>query len=409
MNNSIGLNNSVYNWVNFEYDAQCFRDQISQWPDNDFAACTFTTGMVSFLNFTGNGKNSSFIDAYCIAPPPEPPLMLGFVGPLVRLGAYLSNLLLAMQIFYSPDDIRDAFGAQILTVYSLIFATSIALFKRQLTKFHAVLSVIMIGSPVTLYLWVYAILSIFRVPNRLSETLGPWSKKPDSGHPWKHSGQLLSRILVLLTMIIWIATVIFIYSSAPDRFAQPSCVKLFYDIIISKFYGAVGYLFVNAARTSPGGGVALALPVILIVVAWAVVLVLQRKVLWQNGWSLRFLVVWRHISIQYPFIHFTSVILLPSLYWMGCIELGLLNTRDNDGWNVSFGQILALFIVVQPLISVIPLIGDSPSSRKRIPRNNRQSVSMPYEPTTVISELPMVNMDHTEEDEVLYDPYKAKV
>jgi hypothetical protein len=134
---------------------------------------------------------------------------------------------------------------------------------------------------------------MFRVHHRLSETLGPWSKKVDPNRPWKRSGQYLSRFLVLFALAVWIATVIFIYVSHDNRFSQPSCVKLFYDIIISKFYGAVGYLLVELTKESAAFGAITLLPVILTMLAWGVALLLQRKVLWQNGWSLRFLVVWQ--------------------------------------------------------------------------------------------------------------------
>jgi hypothetical protein len=68
MNGTLGFNSS-YNWVNFENEAQCFSDQINAWPTVDFSACNFTAGMVSYLNFTGNGGNSSYISAYCLNPP----------------------------------------------------------------------------------------------------------------------------------------------------------------------------------------------------------------------------------------------------------------------------------------------------------------------------------------------------
>lgn len=81
---------------------------------------------------------------------------------------------------------------------------------------------------------------------------------------------------------------------------------------------------------------------------------MQRR----QGFSVRFWPIWlvlqfgldpdaknhhrRSVSERFPFIHATSVIILPPLYWFLTLGLGLLPTQDNRGWGVSFGQVTPL-------------------------------------------------------------------
>ncbi|EIN10014.1 hypothetical protein PUNSTDRAFT_133784 [Punctularia strigosozonata HHB-11173 SS5] len=350
----------TYGYVDYLNDTRCFIDQsVLAYPSIDYSPCTWTQGMVNFLNLTGSGGgNSNYIGAYCLNPPSDDDCPYGYcsqsdiAGPLVRIGAYLSNLFLSLLIFYSPDfdDIRESFQAQILTIYSLLFATSIAIFKEQLTKFHAVLSSIIVGSPVTLYLWVYATLSLFGKRHRLSGTLGPAPREEK-----RRGRHLLSKILVLGAFVMWLALVIFIFTAPSHRFSQPNCDVYRSDILIEKFYAAGGVILVQLAKISKAMGSVFSLPLLLTIVAWIVVIVARRKEIWKDGYSWHFWQVWHFVRDRYPFIHFTSVIALPFVYWVLTVELGLLGTQDNAGWNVSFGQLLALFIVVQPALSVLPL------------------------------------------------------
>jgi hypothetical protein len=40
----------------------------------------------------------------------------------------------------------------------------------------------------------------------------------------------------------------------------------------------------------------------------------------------------------FPFIHFVSVVIIPFLYWVACIELGVYNSNENQ-FTLTFGQV----------------------------------------------------------------------
>lgn len=40
----------------------------------------------------------------------------------------------------------------------------------------------------------------------------------------------------------------------------------------------------------------------------------------------------------FPFIHFISIVVIPFMYWVACIELGVYNSNDNE-FTLSFGQV----------------------------------------------------------------------
>lgn len=48
------------------------------------------------------------------------------------------------------------------------------------------------------------------------------------------------------------------------------------------------------------------------------------------------------------------MVALPFIYWVATIELGLINSNDNK-FTLSFGQVLAVFVAVPPVISVARL------------------------------------------------------
>ena len=76
---------------------------------------------------------------------------------------------------------------------------------------------------------------------------------------------------------------------------------------------------------------------------------------------------------NYPFLQFLSVVLVPALYWVGTVELGVLDSQDNT-FSLTFGQVgshstpfilwndpdesdkvLATFTAVPPIIEVVRL------------------------------------------------------
>jgi hypothetical protein len=79
------------------------------------------------------------------------------------------------------------------------------------------------------------------------------------------------------------------------------------------------------------------------------------------------------VGHDYPFVHFMSVVTLPFVFWLSTIEISLLSSNDNK-FQSSFGQvcpplssvalsclirdpqILALFVALPPLVSVLELV-----------------------------------------------------
>lgn len=44
------------------------------------------------------------------------------------------------------------------------------------------------------------------------------------------------------------------------------------------------------------------------------------------------------VGEYFPFIHFISLVIIPFMYWVACIELGVYNSNDNE-FILSFGQV----------------------------------------------------------------------
>ena len=40
----------------------------------------------------------------------------------------------------------------------------------------------------------------------------------------------------------------------------------------------------------------------------------------------------------FPFIHFVSLVLIPFMYWVACIELGVYDSNENE-FTLTFGQV----------------------------------------------------------------------
>jgi hypothetical protein len=72
----------------------------------------------------------------------------------------------ATLLFYShkPEAIREAYYAQVLTLYSIMVAAVIAVFQHNLTKFHALIAIELVASPLTIYMFLYGASSTLSLP-----------------------------------------------------------------------------------------------------------------------------------------------------------------------------------------------------------------------------------------------------
>lgn len=44
------------------------------------------------------------------------------------------------------------------------------------------------------------------------------------------------------------------------------------------------------------------------------------------------------VGEYFPFIHFVSLVVIPFIYWVACIELGVYDSNENE-FTLTFGQV----------------------------------------------------------------------
>jgi hypothetical protein len=173
-------------------------------------------------------------------------------------------------VFYAeePQAITEAYWSQILTLYSILVAAVISIGQTQLTKFHAIIAIELVASPLTFYVAIYAIRSMFGHKHRLDHLLG--------------RGKVHYRMLALGTVALLIG--FFIYVMIPahlQQFSQASCdaksmlVKLSFLLPVILFAGVIieGGLI---------GGIIVILPFALAVLSWVAGVYLRRHQLWYS-------------------------------------------------------------------------------------------------------------------------------
>lgn len=173
-----------------------------------------------------------------------------------------------MLIFYSPKKVKDAFWSQVLAMYSLLLTASISIFRRDLTKFHALTVSVIVASPLTIYLVIYSVRAIWGGEHRLENVLG-------KGHVFK-------RLLVLFAAVLWAALTIYTFlpQNAP-HFAQSSCKPR--PLLLNFFLITPISAAIEEGGERPWIGVVVAIPLLLLVVAWVIAILLKRYVIWPPG------------------------------------------------------------------------------------------------------------------------------
>ncbi|KAF8507424.1 hypothetical protein JB92DRAFT_2735294 [Gautieria morchelliformis] len=314
-----------------------------------------TNDMVSFLNLTTTSFRQGYLMAYCVKPPLDDGCPYGYcpnidvAGPLVRISAYLTNFFVGRR----PRDterININFWTQILSLYSLLFTCGISIIASSLTRFHAIIVMTMASSPLTIYIYFYAVRSIWAGEHRLSSVLG--------------KDRFFPRLLVLVAMAIWITLFFYILRPSRTPFSQESCEGAFGGVdkqVLQHFYILPVLIFIAAPTTAKCIAM---LPSLLTALAWAVVLLLRRREVWRTEKPFRFQFrkLWhlidvhfsRHVPSHYPFIRFVSVVLLPYGYWVAVVESALLLEMgaNDDHFSSAYGQILAVFVTLPPMIAV---------------------------------------------------------
>jgi hypothetical protein len=183
--------------------------------------------------------------------------------------------------------VQEAFWSQILTIYSLLFTCFISTARGDLTRFHALVVLALVLSPITLYFVAYSIRSFWSKEHRLESLLG--------------RTRYLRRFIVLAAGASWLG--IFIYAYLPkgvDHFAQASCKG---RTVTESFYLIVPFLYLIAYASDGYPVVFFALPVILMIAAWVVAILRKKTEIWPPGepYRLRFVKVW---SFTFPSCRF---------------------------------------------------------------------------------------------------------
>ncbi|KAJ7268086.1 hypothetical protein B0H12DRAFT_1097024 [Mycena haematopus] len=282
-------------------------------------------------------------------------------GILVRVSAYLANLLLGIVLMYSPEESATAVWTQLLTVYSLLVSGLIAIGDSSLSRFHSGMTIFLVMSPLSSSLVVYAVLGFCGRKHRLDNIL--------SGR----REHLVPRLLVLAYAIISLAILIFTSTAKESHFSANPCeddnlyksaAAVFTNLLFIPYAGVFIVVLLAAAAVdfddTTLGGLAFAalLPFLLIIASFVCGVVRQRHRLAaefraQNSrWKIW--VTWDVLAQQYPFMHFCGVFFIPMIYWVLVNELGTVGTPDNL-FSLSFGQILALFVILPPLWQVIQM------------------------------------------------------
>ncbi|KIJ50534.1 hypothetical protein M422DRAFT_44332 [Sphaerobolus stellatus SS14] len=302
-------------------------------------ACPITGQMIDFLNLTKGPKAfDQYFLAYCtLGAPTDDGCPYNWcpnsdiAAPLIRIATYVITTLVTVIIYYEPEAVAESFWSQMLTVYSFLITSIVSISKSELTRIHAVIATGLVGSPLSIYIFVYALRSTWGGGQRIRAALG--------------KGRLLARILVLISAVIWLALIIYILVPDTQSFAQRSCESAYDPLVFKGFFFLplviIKLLFSDAdTRTFAGFLVFLiALPIGLTVVAWGVAIYRKRRDIWPAGepWKLKWYTVWSTVVDNYPFVRFLSIVFLPTAYWIAIIELGAIVSGDEQ-FQTTFGQ-----------------------------------------------------------------------
>ncbi|KAJ6566765.1 hypothetical protein B0H19DRAFT_1138558 [Mycena capillaripes] len=291
-------------------------------------------------------------------------------GILVRVAAYLANLLSGIVIIYDPKEASGAVWAQLLTVYSLLISAIIAIYTKGLSRFHSGMTVFLVLSPLSATLVVYAIMGFCGRDHRLQNILSPRRE------------HLLPRVLVVVSGMISVALLIFTSVSDDRHFTatspcdllvdKGSSAALLYTLIFVPYVGVAVVIIgsIDLYRQHAAGDVTSigtaaligsCTPVILLLFSSICAVIKSRRSLvaqvkMQNlNKRSQFWAYWQLLSKRYPLLHFSGVFLIPMIYWVIVNELRLFHTPDNI-FSPSFGQVLAMSVVLQPLLQVFKMI-----------------------------------------------------
>ncbi|KAH8823458.1 hypothetical protein DL96DRAFT_1617617 [Flagelloscypha sp. PMI_526] len=348
-------------------------DLTPQGEPNFVANLTFwnSTSSERATNETLNDQFHNFLQAYCVDPPNDTCYFPGrctnqdAAGALVRAAAYLSVFFLGNLLQFDEGEIQDTFSTHLLYVYSILLSTAISIGKESLTRFHTEIIAMILGSPLTFALFIYAVFGTLGHTHRpgLNGILGPGRKT------------LIYRLLAASAFVIWLAGLI--YTELPsnsEKFAQWACdprvaSDALFVLSVLPYMSLVFIIYGATAKNVKGAAywLVFAIPVAVYVIAVLGSLFfarkelmhekeIERKGIWWRIWHK-----WVVLREKFPCLHWLGVHVLPTIYWIFMTELNIF--ADSDGFfghdnhfELTFGQILAVSVILKPLWQNIMLL-----------------------------------------------------
>jgi hypothetical protein len=113
-------------------------------------------------------------------------------------------------LFYSskPQELARAYWSQTLTTYSILLSAALSVAVGTLSKFHALVAIELVASPMTLYMTIYALRSLAANNHRLHHLLRQEN--------WVY------LVLNIATFILWVIFIFYV-CLVRGHFAQASC------------------------------------------------------------------------------------------------------------------------------------------------------------------------------------------
>ena len=132
------------------------------------------------------------------------------------------------------------------------------------------------ASPLTAYLGFYALLSLWGYKHRLEAVVG--------------KRKFVKRAMVVGTFTVWIAFVIYLLlPRSISQFAQASCDH--YPVSSKVYFLFPVLLFSEAVLYAPQLAAAITIPIMVIVLSWALIIVIGRRTIWPSasnkGWQFK--------------------------------------------------------------------------------------------------------------------------
>ncbi|KAH8823467.1 hypothetical protein DL96DRAFT_1617668 [Flagelloscypha sp. PMI_526] len=315
-----------------------------------------------------------FFSAYCLNPPNDTCLFPGrcvnpdAAGALVRTAAYLSVFFLGNLLQFDEGEIEGTFSTHMMYVYSILISAAISISKQKMTIFHSEVIAMILGSPLTFSLFIYAILGTFGHDHRagLNKILGPL---PNTR---------VYRLLAVGGFVIWLAGVIYMeLPSNHTKFAQYACdyrepSDALFLLSVLPYFSMAFIIHWATSKDAHGRADAspliLAIPVGITLLAVIVSIFVARKELFgsrtkdsKKGFISSIWSGWNTLREKFPFLHWMGVHVLPVIYWIFMTEFTIY--LDSDGYlghdnhfELSYGQILAILVILQPLWANLVLL-----------------------------------------------------